>query len=182
MRRERPFRRVTALSPALVLGTWLVGEEIGRAATSDEALEPSRATVGQTVEPLPGVAVSVELGSLEKTAKGGVATLLVGVKTGLDLSEATLSAKAPTGLVFADGSPSRTWKALRAGRGEQVIPVEVIVPRDGAFDISFVLEGTAGGKPIRRGVAYELQVGVETPRVKSRDGAIEYRASPEGGN
>ena len=175
---------MTALSPALVLGTWLAGEEILRATQPGEERGASRTSIGRTVEPQPDLALTVDLGSLQKGARGGVARLLVGVRSGLDLSEVTLSGKVPADLVFADGSKARRWNVKRALRGEQVIPVEVIVPRDGAFDISFELEGivTTGGKPIRRGVAYDLRVGVEGPLPPVKDGAIEYRASPEGGN
>jgi hypothetical protein len=175
---------MTALSPALVLGIWLAGEEILRATQSGEERGAPRTSVGRTVEPQPDLALTVELGSLQKSARGGVARLLVGVSSGLDLSEVTLSGKVPADLVFADGSKARRWSVKRAARIEQVISVDVIVPRDGAFDISFELEGivSTGGKPIRRGAAYELRIGVEGPLPPVRDGAIEYRISPEGGS
>jgi len=64
---------------------------------------------------------------------------------------------------------------------EQTIPVDLIVPRDGTFSISFDIEGTFGGKPIHRGVAYELQVGEGKRAPAVRHGAIEYPALQEGG-
>lgn len=180
MRRSRLFRHIYGVAPAVLLGAWLAAGETGRAARPDLAPGPDRSPMRPTVEPLPGVEVAVDLDSLQKGTKGGVATLLLRVRTDLDLAEAALSAKAPAGLVFADGSSARTWKVKLAADGEQTIPVDVIANGDGAFDVSVELEGTTGGKPIRRGAAYELLVGVEKRAPKVQDGAIEFQASPAG--
>jgi hypothetical protein len=154
---------------------------VDQATQPDKAPEFGRPSSGTTIEPLPGLEVAVELGSLQKAARGGVAALVVKVTTDLDPAEAVLSAKAPADLVFADGSKAKTWKVKPASGREQTIPVDVIVARDGTFSISFEIEGTFGGKPIHRAVAYELQVGERKRAPAVRHGAIEYPALQEGG-
>jgi len=154
---------------------------VGHATQPDTAPGSWRPSSGTTVEPLPGLEVAVDLGSLQKAARGAVAALVVRVTTDLDSGDAVLSAKAPADLVFADGSKAKTWKLKPASGREQTIPVDVIAPRDGTFSISFEIEGTFAGKPIHRGVAYELQVGERKRAPAVRHGAIEYQAVQEGG-
>jgi hypothetical protein len=181
MRASRPFRRIAALSSTVLLASWLAGGGIGRAATAGKTPAPAPPAPGTTVEPLPGLDVKVDLGSLQKGARGAVATLVVRVTTDLDLADVVLSAKAPADLVFADGSKAKTWKVKPAIHHEQTVPVEVIASRDGTFSIALEIEGTAGGRPIHRGVAYELQVGEGRHPPEVRHGAIEYPAVREGG-
>jgi len=175
------FRRLATLSSVILLGSFFVGGEVGRAGQPGAKPAPPPSSPGVTVEPLPGLDVSVGLGSLQKGVRGAVATLVVRMTTDLDLADAVLSAKAPADLVFADGSKAKTWKVKPANHREQTIPVEVIVPGDGTFSISLELEGTVGGKPIHRGVAYQLQVGEGRRPPEVRHGAIEYPAVQEGG-
>lgn len=178
---SRSFRRIAALSSTILLASWLAGGEVGRAAPAGATPAPVPGAHGTTVEPLPGLAVSVELGSLQKWARGAAATLVVSTTTDLDLAEAVLSAKAPADLVFADGGKVKTWKVKPSSDSAQTVSIEVIAPRDGTFSISFDLESTFGGKPIHRGVAYELQVGEKKRAPDVRHGAIEYPAVQEGG-
>jgi hypothetical protein len=154
---------------------------VDHATQADTAPKFGRPSPGATVEPLPGLEVAVDLGSLQKAARGAVAALVVRVTTDLDPADAVLSAKAPADLVFADGSKAKTWKVKPGSGREQTIPVDVIVARDGTFSISFDIEGTFGGKPIHRGVAYELQVGEGKRAPAVRHGATEYPAVQEGG-
>jgi hypothetical protein len=179
MRSSRPFRRIAALSSTILLVSWIAGGEIGRASPAGRM--PAPAAPGTTVEPLPGLDVTVELDSLQKWGRGAAATLVVKMTTDLDLAEAVLSAKAPADVVFADGSKAKTWKVKPASKRAQTIPIEVIASRDGTFSISFEIEGTSGGKALHRGVAYRLQVGEDDRAPAVRHGAIEYPAVQEGG-
>ena len=76
----------------------------------------------------------------------------------------------------ADGSRVNTWNLDIATGGAREIPVEVLVPRDGRYAISAELEGTVGGRAIRRGSAGTLFVGKREAPLPSREGAIEYLA------
>jgi len=181
MRQSKRFRRIAAHSAAILLGSWVLGGTAGHAAQADTAPGAWRPSSGTTIEPLPGLEVAVDLGSLQKAARGAVAALVVKVTTDLEPADAVLSAKAPADLVFADGSKAKTWKVKTASGREQTFPVDVIVSRDGTFSISFEIEGTFGGKPIHRAVAYELQVGDGKRAPAVRHGAIEYPAVQEGG-
>ncbi|HZM71725.1 MAG TPA: hypothetical protein VFB95_15290 [Candidatus Cryosericum sp.] len=136
----------------------------------------SRPSARATVEPLPPLGVTVELASLQKNPRGGVASLLLKVDAIGPVASCVVTARVPGNLVFADGSQVRTWDVDLATAGTRSIPVDVIVPKDGTYVISVDVEGTAAERPIRRGVAHKLLVGVrETPR-KAKDGAIEYPA------
>src|SRR5437867_4716821 len=137
MRPSRPFRRIAALSSTIFLVSWLAAGEIGRATPAGTTPAPAPSAPGTTVEPLPGLDVTVELDSLQRWARGAAATLVVRMTTDLDLAEAVLSAKAPADLVFADGSKVKRWKVKPASDRAQTIPIEVIIPRDGTFSISF---------------------------------------------
>jgi hypothetical protein len=171
------------MSPILILSAalaWpllsgLAGGAPGSTAPPGSALEASP-FVQVTVEPLPPLNVTVELVSLQKNPRGGVASLLLKVSGVGPLASLVVTARVPGSLVFADGSTVRTWEVDLATAGGHSIPVDVIVPKDGTYVISFDVESAAQGRPIRRGVAHKLLVGVkETPR-KVKDGAIEYRA------
>ena len=182
MRQSRRLRCIAALSPVILLGSWLVvGGQIGHAAQPDRTTAAAASPRRTTVEPLPGLDLTVDLDSLQKGSKGAVAGLVLKVTTDLDVTDAVVSARAPADLVFADGSKAKSWKVKPASGREQAIRVEVIAPRDGLFNVSFELEGTAGGKTIHRGVAYPLQVGEARKASEVRDGAIEYPAVQEGG-
>jgi hypothetical protein len=181
MRQSRRLRRIAALSQAILLGSWLVGGGIGHATQTDRAPGSAPSSPGTTIEPLPGLEVSVDLALLQKGAKGAVAELTLRVTTDLNLADGVLSAKTPADLVFADGSKVKTWKVKPLSDREQTIRVEVIAPRDGVFNIAVEMEGTVGGKPIHRGVAYELRVGEDRRAPEVRHGAIEYPALQEGG-
>ena len=181
MSQSRRFRRIAAHSAAILLGSWVLGGTVDHASQPDKAPEFGRPSPRTTVEPLPGLEVAVELGSLQKAARGAIAGLVVKVTTDLDPADVVVTAKAPADLVFADGSKAKTWKVKPAAGRNQTIPVDVIVSRDGTFSISIELEGTFAGKPIHRGVAYELQVGEGKRAPAVRHGAIEYPAVQEGG-
>ena len=171
----RLFRRFVLFSPAVLLGMWLAGGTTLRAVSRDVPAPSSR----PTVEPLAGPDLTIELESLQSGTRGGVARLVVRVGDDLDLTEAVLSLRAPGNLVLADGSKDRSWKLKPAPKGGHAIPVEVIIPEDGIFHVSVELTGLASGRPIRRGAAYELLVGVKKSAPRLRGGAIEYRAAGE---
>lgn len=144
-------------------------------ATTAGAATPGTAGA-RTAEPLPPLGVSVETTSLQKNAKGGIASLLLKVNASVAIEEAVLTARAPGRVVFADGSAARTWKVDLATGGAATVPVEVIVPEDGRYSISVEVSGLAHGKSIRRATSHKLLVGVKERKGKSKDGAIEYKA------
>jgi hypothetical protein len=167
--------RILSMTLALPLLSGLAGNAPGSPPPPEGTLE-SRPTTRATVEPLPPLGVTVELVSLQKNPRGGVASLLLKVDGVGPLASCVVTARVPGSLVFADGSTVRTWEVDLTTAGEHSIPVDVIAPKDGSYVISVDVEGTAQGRPIRRGVAHKLLVGVrETPR-QVKDGAIEYRA------
>lgn len=167
--------RLLSLTLAWPLLSGLAGGAPGVASPPGGAAE-SRPSERSTVEPLPPLAVTVELASLQKNPRGGVASLLLKIDAIGPVATGVVTARVPGNLVFADGSQVRTWDLDLATAGRRSIPVDVIVPKDGTYVISVDVEGMALGKPVRRGAAHRLLVGVrETPR-KAKDGAIEYRA------
>jgi hypothetical protein len=161
------------LAGALLFG--LAGGANGPAPPAEGAPGP-RPPARATVEPLPPLGVTVELASLQKHPRGGIASLLLKVDAIGRVASGVVTARVPGDLVFADGSQVRTWDVELATGDTRSIPVDVIVPKDGRYVISVEVEGQALERPIRRGVAHGLLVGVrETPH-KVKDGAIEYRA------
>ena len=182
IRQARRFSRVLLIPLAVLLTAGLTGGAPCRAGSPSEALDGGGPPPRPTIDPQPPLALAVELVSLQKNARGGVALLLLRVSASVSIAEAVVTAKSPGKLIFADGSAVRAWKVELATAGVRAIPVEMIVPEDGKFILSAEVTGTAGGKTIRRGVSYELRVGVEEPAPRTRDGAIEYPASPLGGD
>jgi len=134
-----------------------------------------------TVDPEPPAAVTVELVSLQKNPNGGVASLLFRANATVSTEGAVISARVPGNLVFSDGSNAKTWNVDLVAAGTQSVTTDVIVPQDGKYVISAEVTGTAKGKPIHRGVAFKLLVGVQEPPPTVKDGAIEYAGSPGGG-
>lgn len=182
MRQSRRLRLVAVFSPVILLGSWLVaGGEIGHATPPDRTTGAAASPHRTTIEPLPGLDLTVDLDSLQKGSKGAVAGLVLKVATDLEVTDAVVSARAPADLVFADGSKAKSWKVKPASGRAEAIRVEVIASRDGLFNVSFELEGTVGGKTLHRGVAYPLQVGEGPKTSVVRHGAIEYPAVQEGG-
>jgi len=133
-----------------------------------------------TLDPQPPMTLTVEVVSLQKNTTGGVVSLLLRVSTDVGIEDAVVSAKAPANLVFADGSAVKTWNVDLTAAGMKAIPVDVIVPQDGKYVVAAEVSGTARGKPIHRGAASKLLVGVKEPAAKVRGGAIEYQAAEAG--
>lgn len=131
---------------------------------------------GQTSEPQLPLGVTAETSSLQKNARGGVATILLKISAALPIEEAVVSARTPSRLVFADGSTARTWKVDLTTGGSLSLPVEVIVPEDGKYSISIEVAGKSEGKAIRRALSHKLYVGVKEKKGKVKDGANESPA------
>ena len=168
----RLFRSLP-LSPAVAV--LLAGLAAGAPclATPEGPLHP-------TLDPQPPLTLTVEVVSLQKNAVGGVVSLLLRVSADMGIEDAVVSAKAPANLVFADGSAVKTWSVDLAAAGTKTIPVDVIVAQDGKYVLTAEVSGAARGKPIHRGVALKLLVGVKERAAKVKDGAIEYPAAEAG--
>jgi hypothetical protein len=136
----------------------------------------SSSATRMTSEPQLPLGVTAETSSLQKNARGGVATILLKISAAVPIEEAVVSARTPSRLVFADGSASRTWKIDLTTGGALSLPVEVIVPEDGKYSISIEVAGKTEGKAIRRALSHKLYVGVKEKKGKDKDGANESPA------
>jgi len=168
------------LTAGLLLATCLAvpvlaGENPGKTA---KAARPHPAP---TVEPGPPLSLNVRLVNLQKNVSGGVASVSMEARASVDLEEVTLTADLPGGVIFADGSQSKTWTFNLPAGATNSIPVDLLVSSDGKYNISLRAAGTHSGGPVRRGLAYRLLVGVEEKLPAPRDGAIEYPGVPGGG-
>ena len=167
----RRSRRLTCflLGPIVAFLTW------------GEATGSSKPSSPRTMDPEPPLALTVELVTLQKHASGGVASLRLTVNAGMSITEAVVTARVPGKLVFADGSSLKRWNVDFDAAGDRSLLTDVIVPEDGKFVISAEVSGRIQGKPVHRGAAYKLLVGVQEPAPRVKDGAIEYAASQAGG-
>lgn len=147
-----------------------------KAGVHNEAGRDASSATRQTSEPQLPLGVTAETSSLQKNARGGVATILLKISAALPIEEAVVSARTPSRLVFADGSTARTWKVDLTTGGSLSLPVEVIVPEDGKYSISIEVAGRTEGKAIRRALSHKLYVGVKEKKGKNKDGATEYPA------
>jgi len=174
-RTKAPVRlfRSLPLSPVVVV-------LVAGLAAGAPCLAAPKGLLHPTLDPRPPVTLTVEIISLQKNAVGGVASLLLRVSADVGIENAVVSAKAPANLFFADGSAVKTWNVELTAAGTQAIPVDVIVPQDGKYVMAAEVSGTARGKPIHRGAALRLLVGVREPAAKVRGGAIEYQAAEAG--
>jgi len=179
--RSRHFPRLfhVALSTLLVAG--LCSAAFGLPKVAGKAKGTRKSVSQLTVDPEPPVAVTVELVTLQKNPNGGVASLLFRANATVSTEGAVISARVPGNLVFSDGSNAKTWSVDLVAAGTQGVTADVIVPQDGKYVISAEVTGTAKGRPIHRGAAFKLLVGVQEPPPQVKDGAIEYAGSPGGG-
>jgi hypothetical protein len=134
-----------------------------------------------TVEPAPPVSVNVRLANLQKNSRGGVATLSVDTRSAVEVGEVTLDMKLPGGVVFSDGSKSKSWTFNIAAGGTSNVSAELLVDADGKYIIPVKATASYQGKPLNRAVSFKLLVGVEEKRPQPKDGAIEYPGVPGGG-
>ena len=135
----------------------------------------------RTIDPEPPLALSVELVTLQKNASGGIASLRLTVNASMSITDVVVTAGVPGKLVFTDGSSLMRWNVDFGAAGARSLLTDVIVPEDGKFVISAEVSGRIQGKPVHRGAAYKLLVGVQEPALRVKDGAIEYAASQAGG-
>jgi hypothetical protein len=119
--------------------------------------------------------------NLEKHASGGVASLILDAAADAALGEIGITIRVPEQISFTDGTRVRTLSVTLAPGARTEIPLELLIRRDGKFTLKAEATTTLRGKPVRRGTAFRLLVGVEekTPAVK--DGAIEYQGVPGDG-
>jgi hypothetical protein len=135
----------------------------------------------RTIDPEPALALTVELVTLQKNARGGVASLRLTVNAQVSVTGVVVTARVPGKLVFADGSTLKRWNVDIGAAGTGSLLTDVILPEDGKFVVSAEVSGNIQGKPVHRGVTYKLLVGAQEPAPKVKDGAIEYAASQDGG-
>jgi len=167
MRRSRQF-------PSLMLALFVAFLAWGDARGSQKTSRP-------TIDPEPPLALTVELVTLQKNAKGGVASLRLTVNAPSSATGVVVTARVPGKLVFSDGSTLKSWYVNLDAAGTASVSTDVIAPDDGKFVVSAEVSGNIQGKSIHRGAALKLLVGVQEPAPKVKDGAIEYAGSQGGG-
>jgi len=160
--------------PAFILVLLVASLGWGDARGSQTASRP-------TIDPEPPLALTVELVSLQKNAKGGVASLRLSVKTQMIATGVVVTAKVPGKLVFSDGSAQKSWNVSLDETGTASLSTDVIASEDGKFVVSAEVSGSIQGKPVHRGASLKLLVGVQEPTPRVKDGAIEYAGSQGGG-
>jgi hypothetical protein len=135
------------------------------------------------VEPGPPLSLQVNLVNLQKNPNGGVASVSLDALTAVDLQEVTLTVTLPQEITFVDGSRVYTQTMDLSAGATFDLPKDLIVAKDGKYNISIEAAGTTPqGKPVRRGLAYKLLVGTQEKLPPVKDGAIEYQGAPGGGN
>ena len=154
----------------------LAGAGHASAAPAGKPADGSPSVARATVDPQPPLALAIEVTGLEKHARGGIASIALAVSAEVEVREGVLTVTAPGDLRFADGSSVRTFKVEIEAGGMRIIPLEVLVPRDGRYAVTATIEGESHGRALRRGAAGTLEVGRRAAPPKSRDGAIEYVA------
>jgi len=165
---------------ALALLSGLAAATLAIAAPTGKPLDAPPSAARQTIDPQPPMALSVEVTGLQKHVRGGVASVVLKVSADVGVAGAVVTAKAPGDLLFADGSKVKRWNVDLTTGGARLLPVEVLVPRDGRFFITAEVEGTVNGRPLHRGSSGLLEVGRRAGPPASREGAIEYLAVEAG--
>lgn len=175
---RKDIRRVPAVILLLAVGLVipaLAGTDPGKTGAGD------RPKPAMTVEPAPPISLNVRLANLQKNARGGVATVSVDASSAVELGEITLDMKLPGGIVFSDGSRSKSWTFSVAAGGTSNIAAELLVDADGKYNIPVKATTSYQGKPLNRAVSFKLLVGAQEKRPLPKDGAIEYPGVPGGG-
>ena len=128
-----------------------------------------------TVDPLPGLALNLNVNAVEETARGGVISLTLETTSAVQVETLSLVMQLPPHIVFADGSKEKTWEVTLDAGGSAVLPIDLLVGRPGRFVLKAEAIGTLGERTIRRGTAYPLVVGMSERLPEVKDGAIQYR-------
>lgn len=161
-----------ALAPAV-----LAGEQHGT--------KPAKSRTGGAleVEPGPPLSLQARLVNLQKNPNGGIASVDLGAIASTELKEVTVTVTLPQDVTFADGTRVYSQTVNLAAGATFDLPKDLIVAKDGKYNISIEAAGTTpNGKAVRRGMSYKLLVGVQEKLPPVKDGAIEYQGAPGGGN
>jgi len=135
------------------------------------------------VEPTPPLSLQARLVNLQKNSNGGIASVALDAIAAADLREVTLTVTLPQGVSFSDGTQVYSQTINIASGATFDLPKDLIVSKDGKYNVSLEAVGnTSQGKPVRRGMTYKLLVGVQDKLPAVKDGAIEYKGVPGGGN
>jgi len=175
---RRDLKRILAAVLFLAVGL-AVPALAGTSAQKTKGGAPSKSAA--TVEPAPPIALNVRLVNLQKNTSGGVATVSADTSSSVNLDEVTLNMSLPAGVVFADGTRTKTWTFSLAAGGTFNAPADLLAGADGKYVISVEATGSYQGKPVHRGHSFKLLVGVLEKGAQPKDGAIEYPGVPDGG-
>ena len=130
---------------------------------------------GSTVEPLPALVAEMTSLEVQRHVSGGAGTLLLNIASAIPLEEVVVDLRLPEGITLVDGGRTRSWRA-DLGRGERLsLPFDVLATGDGSYVIEADIVGSYGGRTIRRGIAYTLDIGATRSLPRFRNGAYEYR-------
>jgi len=170
-------RRV--LTAVLLLAAGLTIPALAAGPGKAQASAPSTPVI--TVEPAPPISIDVRLANLQKNARGGVATVSVDTSSVIGLEEVNVSMRLPGGIIFSDGTRTKSWTFGVAAGATFKTQAVLLVDADGKYNIPVKATTTYQGKPLNRAISFKLLVGVEEQRPQSKDGAIEYPGVPGGG-
>ncbi|HEV8336945.1 MAG TPA: hypothetical protein VGR67_11045 [Candidatus Polarisedimenticolia bacterium] len=140
-----------------------------------------RVAQGSTTEPAPPLSLDVKLTNLQKNSSGGVATISLDASSTVVLEGVSVSMNLPDGVIFSDGSRSKSWTFDLAAGGTLKIPADLLVSADGKYVVSAEAISSYKAKPVHRGSSLKLLVGVQEKTPPSKDGAIEFQGVPGGG-
>ncbi len=165
----------------LLLCAAMGGGPVGLPDPAPHGLRPRAAIDGVTVEPLPALIAEMASVEVQRRATGGAGSLVLNVVSAVPLEEVVVDLRVPEGVTLADGSRTRTWRSgLKKGQ-MLTLPVDLLAARDGSYVIEADIVGSSGGRTIRRGIAYTLDIGVTRSLPAFRNGAYEYRAVADHG-
>jgi hypothetical protein len=174
-------RKVWLLGLALAIA--LAPAALAEGKSSPKSSKRGTSSSAQEVEPSPPLSLQVRLVKLQKHTNGGVASVELDALASVDLQEVTVTVTLPNEITFADGSRVYTRTINLAAGTTFDLPKDLIVGKDGKYDISIEAAGTTSkGKPVRRGLSYKLLVGDQEKLPPVKDGAIEYQGVADGGN
>ena len=170
---------LAALAALLTAGPVLAAGSAAKG--SDKAEKAPNPKHAITVEAGPPLSLDFRLVSLQKNARGGVASLSMDTRSTAAMDPVTLVVDLPDGVTFADGTRNKSWTFPLAAGASFAIPSDLLVAEDGKYVVRAQASGTLHGKPMHRGLAFRLLVGAQDATPPVKDGAIEYPGVPGGG-
>ena len=167
--------RTAIITATVLLFAAMGGDPVGLPDTAPHGMRHPAAVNGVTVEPLPALIADMTSVEVQRHANGGAGSLVLNVVSEVPLDEVVVDLRVPEGVTLADGSRRRSWRSgLKEGQ-ILTLPFDLLAARDGSYVIEADVVGSSGGRTIRRGIAYTLDIGVTRSLPAFRNGAYEFR-------